>query len=253
MYPIYNKIANFMIFIFLISVISCSKISVPEETTNETVVNTGTTTVNDTLKGVLLFHENFQKWAWRGYLVVSLQNCETDLMKSASVVSYIPTAVSVIYDTLKVDYSLIDFAVSPTCGNAAGTSTDSSEVSTGYVALQCPIYYTCGHYSKGDLITSSIPSVSYVEFTVSYPYGASNNYPAGVSLWKKADGDADTIKVGTYVPADPLKGQKFTVKLNAKNVTLKFKSEKNSSLTVLNESMTNRAIRIHDLYVWKPK
>lgn len=249
----YKHIISFITLFFLILVVSCKNISIPEEENQVTVVNGDASTVPDSIKGLLLFHENFQKWPREFYLSPTLQNCETDLMRSAGLVSYIPTPVSVIYDTLKVDYSLIDFAVNPVCGNPDGTSTDSSEVSTGYVALQCPIYYTCGHYSKGYLETSALPSVSYVEFTVSYPYSASNNYAAGVSLWKKADGDADTVKVGTYVPTDPLKGQKFTVKLNAKNVTLKIKSEKNSSLTIVNESMTNRAIRIHDIYVWKPK
>ncbi|MDP4210510.1 MAG: hypothetical protein Q8928_17000 [Bacteroidota bacterium] len=233
----------------LFLVISCSKVSFPEEQTNEEITNNSSNTVNDSVKGTLVFHENFQKWAWQGYLVQSLQNCETDLMRSAETVSYLPTTISVAYGSLTVNYAVIDFAVNPGCGNPAGTSTDSSEVSNGYVALQCPIYYTCRHYSKGDLVTSPIPSVSYVEFTVSY----SNSYAEGISLWKKADGDADTIKVGTYVPVNPLKGQKFTVKLNTKNVVLKFKAEKNSMVTIANESTVNRAVRIHDIYIWKPK
>ena len=217
-----------------------------------TIVNTNIDTIPDSIKGLLVFHENFQKWPREYYLSPTLQDCETDLMRSAGLVSFFPTTVSVIYDTLKVDYSLIDFAVNPECGNPDGTSTATSEVSTGYVALQCPVYYTCGHYSKGYLETSPLPSVSYVEFTVSYSYSSSNTYEAGVSLWKKGDGDIDTVKVGTYVPDDPLKGQKFTVKINSTNVTLRFKSEKNSGVPIINESNINHAIRIHDIYIWKP-
>jgi len=217
-----------------------------------TIINPSIGTVPDSVKGLLVFHENFQKWTRDGYLLQKKQNCETDLMKSAEIVSYIPTNVSVIYDSLKVNYALIDFAASPECGNTEGSSTPTSEVSTGYIALQCPIWYTCGHYSKGDVITSPIPEISYVEFTVSYGDNSNANYAAGVSLWKKGENDTDTVQVGTYVPTNPLKGEKFTVKINSKNVVLKFKAEKNSGLPIKNESDVNRAVRIHDLYIWKP-
>jgi len=241
------------IFLTLIPVLffACKKIAIQEDKTNiDTIINKGCSSIADSIKGTLVFHENFQKWKRIGYLLQTKQDCEKDLMKSAGVVSYIPTIVSVIYDSLTVNYSIIDFAINPECGSSDGTSTENSEVSTGYVALQCPIWYTCGHYSKGYIITSPIPSVSYIEFTVSYPYYAGNTYPAGVSLWKKGDEDIDTIKVGTYIPTDPLKGGKFTVKINSKNVIFKIKSEKNSSLPIANESNVNRAVRIHDIKVW---
>jgi len=241
------------IFLFLIPVMffTCNKIAIPEEEIgNDTIINKNGNSIPDSIKGTLVFHENFQKWKRSGYFSQAKQDCETDLVTSTGVVSYIPTVVSVIYDSLTVSYSIIDFAINPECGSSDGTSTENSEVSTGYVALQCPIWYTCGHYSKGYIITSLIPSVSYIEFTVSYPYYAGNTYPAGVSLWKKGDEDIDTIKVGTYIPTDPLKGGKFTVKINSKNVIFKIKSEKNSSLPIANESNVNRAVRIHDIKVW---
>ena len=216
------------------------------------IVNTNIDTVPDSIKGLLVLHENFQQWKRDGYYLQTKQDCETDVMKSTRTVSYFPTNVSVIYDALQVNYSLIDFAVNPECGNPDGTSTATSEVSTGYVALQCPIWYTCGHYSKGYFITSPIPSVSYLEFTISYSYNSGNTYATGISLWKKGDNDADTIKVGTFVPSNPLEGEKFTVKINSKNVILKFKAERNSTLPIANESDINRAVRIHDLYILKP-
>ena len=215
------------------------------------IVNTTIDTVPDSIKGLLVFHENFQKWTRDGYLLSKKQDCETDLMKSAGIVSFFAANVSVIYDTLHVNYSLIDFAVNPECGNAEGSSTPTSEISTGYIALQCPILYTCGHYSKGDVITSPIPNVSYVEFTVSYGDYSGINYAAGISLWKKGELDTDTVKVGTYIPSNPLKGEKFTVKLDSKNVVLKFKAEKNAGIQIKKETDFNMSLRIHDIYVWK--
>jgi hypothetical protein len=230
---------------------ACDSITIPDDEIDPTtIINSGGNSVPDSIKGSLLFHENFQKWKRTGYFLQTKQDCETDLMTSTGIVSYLPSILSVIYDSLTVNYSIIDFAINPECGNVEGTSTDGSEVSNGYVALQCPIWYTCNHYSKGDLTTSPIPSVSYIEFTVSYPTSTGNTYPSGVSLWKKGDEDADTVKVGTYIPANTLKGEKFTVKINSKNVIIIIKSEKNISMPIANESNINRAVRIHDLKIW---
>jgi hypothetical protein len=240
------------VFVLSVSLFSCRTIIPGDEDIVVPIVNKGIGTVPDSIKGLLAFHENFQQWKRDGYLLQIKQDCETDLMRSTGLVSYMYTQVPVIYDTLKVNYSLMDFAVNPECGAKDGTSTDSSEISTGYVALQCPLLYTCGHYSKGYFETSTIPSVSYVEFTVSYGDNSGTNYAAGVSLWRKGDLDTDTVKIGTYIPTNPLKGEKFTVKINSKNVFLRFKAEKNSNLTIVMESNINRSIRIHDLYIWKP-
>lgn len=232
-------------------IIACNKDKIPADDTDIiTIINKGGNSIPDSIKGTLVFHENFQKWKRVGYFSQTKQDCESDLMISTGVVSYIPTIVSVIYDSLTVNYSIIDFAINPECGSSDGTSTQNSDVSIGYLAIQCPIWYTCNHYSKGDIITSPIPSVSYIEFSVSYPYYAGNTYAEGVSLWKKGDEDADTVKVGTYIPTDPLKGEKFTVKINSKNVIFKIKSEKNGNLPIANESNVNRAVRIHDIKVW---
>ena len=249
----FNKL-NIVFALFVLSafLFSCKTIIPEVDNIDISIINPGIGIVPDSIKGLLVFHENFQNWQRDGYLLQKKQDCETDLMKSAGIVSYLPTDVSVVYDTLKVKYSLIDFAVNPECGNMEGSSTPTSEISIGYITLQCPIWYTCGHYSKGDVITSPIPDVSYVEFTVSYGDNSGVNYAAGVSLWKKDDFDTDTVKIGTYVPTNPLKGEKFTVKINSKNVVLKFKAEKNSGLPIKNESDVNRAVRIHDLYIWKP-
>ena len=242
----------YIIVLFSILFFSCKSFSIPDDEVDIPIINIGGSSIPDSIKGKLVFHENFQKWERDGYLSLKKQDCESDLMKSAGIVSFQPTHVSVIYDSLKVNYSLIDFAVNPECGNKEGSSTPTSEISTGYVALQCPILYTCGHYSNGYIETSNIPSVSYVEFTISYGDNSTDNYAAGVSLWKKGEDDADTIKVGTYTPTNPLKGEKFTVKISSKNVFLRFKAEKNSIVPMVKESDVNRAVKIHDLYIWKP-
>ena len=241
------------ILVISIGMYSCKTI-IPEDglVVPVPIVNTNIDSIPDSIKGLLVFHENFQKWTRDGYLLSKKQDCETDLMTSTGIVSFFATNVSVIYDTLHVNYSLIDFAVDPECGAKDGTSTASSEISTGYVALQCPLLYTCGHYSKGYFETSTLPSVSYVEFTVSYGDNSGANYAAGVSLWRKGEFDTDTVKIGTYIPSNPLKGEKFTVKINSKNVFLRLKAEKNSNLPIMMESNINRSIRIHDLYIWKP-
>lgn len=233
---------------------TCKSIEMPgKDIDTKTIINKTGNSIPDSTKGLLVFHENFQNWYREGYLSPTKQDCETDLMTSSGIVSFIPAQVAVIYDSLKVNYSLIDYAVNPECGNREGSSTETSEISKGYVALQCPVHYTCGHYSKGCLDASNLPSVSYIEFTVSYGDYSTDNYAAGVSLWRKADTDVDTIKIGTYIPTNPLQGEKFTVKINSKNVFLRFKAEKNSIVPIVMESNINRSVRIHDLYIWKPK
>ncbi|MDP4210507.1 MAG: hypothetical protein Q8928_16985 [Bacteroidota bacterium] len=236
---------------------SCNNKIILDDEVDIPVVNSSGDTVVDPVKGTLLYHENFQKWSRDGYFLTSKLDCETDLMKSVNVVSYLPNRIKVIYDSLTVNYALVDYAVNPECGNSAGVSTVSSEVSLGYVALQCPMMHVaCYHYTNGYLEISVIPSVSYIEFTVSYGDNSENGYAGGVSLWKKSETDPDTIKIGTYIPHDPLKGEKFTVKIDSKNVILKIKAEKKSTVTLGTEKDTplvNRSVRIHDLFLWKPK
>ncbi len=247
---------KYLIFLLLF-IYSCDKKSFPvDDTTDTTIIfNKNIYVVNDSVKGELLFFENFQKWARDGYQQSVLQNCETDLMKSTNTVSFLTTTKTVVYDSITINYAMIDYAVNPECGNAAGTSTATSDVSVGYVALQSPIFYTCGHYSKGYIETSVIPSVSYVDFSISYGDNSKNFYVGGLSLYKITS-NSDTVKIGTYKPYDYSAGAKFSIKIDDKNVILRFKAEKNAYKDlVTNETppVVNRSVRLHDLKVWRKK
>jgi hypothetical protein len=234
---------------------SCLKKHTADDDIIVPIINSNGDTIVDPVKGTLLFHENFQKWERSGYFLSAKEDCDNDLMKSTSVMYFIPTTVQVAYDDLTVTYSLIDFAVNPECGNKAGTSDTASDISLGYIALQCPIYLTCGHYTKGYIETNAISSVSFVEFTVSYGDNSKDGYADGISLWKKTEDDDDYIKIGTYIPDDPSTGQKFTVQIDAKNVIIRLKAEKKAKVEYANEiddTLVNRSVRIHDLYLWKP-
>lgn len=242
--------------LFPMVLFSCGKMNIPDDDNIVTIINSNGDTIVDPVKGILLFHENFQKWKREGYFLSVKRDCDNDLMKSASIMSYLPTNVKVAYDSLTVNYSLIDFAINPECGNKAGTSNTDSTIRLGYVALQCPIWLTCDHYSKGYFETSSLPSVSFVEFTVSYGDNSKDGYADGVSLWEKTEKEVDPVKIGTYIPNDPLRDQKFIVRINAKDVIIRLKAEKKSNVDFANEindTLINRSVRIHDLYVWKPK
>jgi hypothetical protein len=204
--------------------------------------------------GSLAFHENFQGWKRDGYINEVKQDCETDLM-TTTVIMYRPDKpVTRVYNNkFPVTYSLEDFAVNPTCGNKAGTSTDTSEVSLGYVALQSEIYYECGgHNSDAQLNLSLLPSVSKIKFSVSY--GGDVEYVGGLSLWMKAEGETGLPRVGDYSPTDPTVGQTFTVDINKKNVYLKFVPAISSKGIGVNDpTHSNRNVRIHDLWIWSIK
>jgi len=228
---------------------------------NEDELSDTTTTINDSISlakyptdGSLAFHENFQGWKRDGYINEVKQDCETDLMIT-TVIMYQPNKpVTKTYNNkFPVTYSLQDFAVNPTCGNKAGTSTDTSEVSLGYVALQSEIYYECGgHNSDAQLNLSLLPSVSKIKFSVSY--GGDVEYVGGLSLWVKAEGESSYTRIDDYSPANPTEGQSFTVNLNKKNVYLRFVPAISDKGIGVNDGIhSNRNVRIHDLWVWSIK
>ncbi|MDR1860499.1 MAG: hypothetical protein LBR06_06235 [Bacteroidales bacterium] len=198
--------------------------------------------------GSLAFHENFQSWKREGFVNLVKIDCEADQM-TTSLVMYVPDKPKTVqYEGFTVNYMLKDFAVNPVCGNVAGSSEAASDVSTGYVALQQLIFYECGqHDSDGFMQLSALPSVSRIRFSVSL--GGKTDDVAGVSLWKKADGDAAFVKVGDYLPTDTDGGEVFEADINAENVQLKFIPALTGRENPVNDGI-NRCIRIHDLWVW---
>jgi hypothetical protein len=206
--------------------------------------------VVDTTSGdALLFHENFQRWKREGYDNPPTGDCEADQMSTA-LVMYVPSKPRIAeYGGLSVAYTLKDFAVNPSCGAQGGLSTENSEVSTGFVALQQTIFYECGqHDSDGLMQLSTLPSVSQIRFSVSL--GGKIEDVVGVTLWKKAGGAASFSKAGDFLPSDPENGEVFTVDINEKNVQLKFTPALTGRETPINDGVT-RAVRIHDLWVWR--
>jgi hypothetical protein len=198
--------------------------------------------------GELAFHENFQLWQRDGYINFVSRDCEQDQM-TTSVIMYVPgKPLTVTYNGFTVSYTLQDFSVNPLCGNQAGKSTADSEVSTGYVALQQLIFYECGqHDSDGQMVLSPLPSVSRIRFSLSL--GGKIEDVAGVTLWKKSKGASAFAKVGDYIPTDPEAGELFTVEINEKDVQLKFVPALTGKENPVNDGV-NRAVRIHDLWVW---
>jgi len=276
-----KSITNLLL-LFAMFLFSCKK-NIPEDEIITPIVNGKGIRIVDSVKGVLLFHENFQNWKRDGYTLPVLHNCETDLMTSCTTISYLPKNVQVIYDTLTVNYSLIYFAVNPECGNDAGTSTPASDVSTGYVALQAPIDYTCfGHtLSAGaKIITSAIPSVSVVSFSMSYSH-SDVDYMLGITLWKKGINDSDFVKVKDFgiqynamdcydtIVQKKITGQVFSTIINEENIQLQFtciwpggvafNTTNPAQLALLKNNnpalypVINRDVRIHDLKVWSLK
>lgn len=202
--------------------------------------------------GSLIFHENFQTWSYDGYLEGESKKCE-DLQMISSVIMYRPglPLVKTYNDSISITYWLQDYSVNPTCGNMAGTSTIDSDVSLGYVALQQLIFYECGqHDSDASLTLSALSSVSKVEFSVSY--GGQIEDVGGLTLWTKTKGQTKFKKVGDYKPADAKVGEKFSVEINEKDVQLKFTPALSGKDNPVNDGI-NRAVRIHDLYVWSMK
>lgn len=200
--------------------------------------------------GSLAFHENFQSWKREGYINQQLRDCEADQMTTAIIMYQPDVPVTKTYDGFQVKYSMKDYAVNPVCGNKVGTSSDDSEISTGYIALQGLIFYECGgHDSEAELVLSELPSVSKIAFSISY--GGNVEYVGGVTLWKKTRGQSSFTRIGDYQPADPLEGELFTVTLNEKNVQLKFTPALSDRGTGVNDGvLSNRSVRIHDLHVW---
>ncbi|GHT60818.1 hypothetical protein AGMMS50239_10500 [Bacteroidia bacterium] len=194
----------------------------------------------------LVFYENFQLWKREGYDNYPTSNCDDDQMTTA-LVMYVPSKPRMAeYNGFSVAYTLKDFAVNPTCGAQIGSA--ESEVSTGFVALQQTIFYECGqHDSDGQMMLSTLPSVSQVKFSVSL--GGQIEDVAGVSLWKKTEGASNFTKVGDYLPSDPNADEIFTVEINEKNVQLKFTPALTGKETPVNDGI-NRAVRIHDLWVY---
>lgn len=201
--------------------------------------------------GSLAFYENFQSWKRDGYINQVKQDCETDLM-TTTVIMYQPNkpVTKVYQEKFPVTYALQDFAVNPQCGNKAGTSTASSDVSLGYIALQSEIYYECGgHNSDAQLNLSRLPSVSKIKFCISY--GGDVEYVGGISLWVKAEGESNFSRTGNYICTNPTEGQVFTVDINKRNVYLRFTPAISDKGTGVNDGIhSNRNVRLHDLYVW---
>ncbi|MDR1864388.1 MAG: hypothetical protein LBR08_02335 [Bacteroidales bacterium] len=198
--------------------------------------------------GSLAFHENFQSWKREGYVNLMHGDCEEDAMTTAVIMYLRDKPLRATYNGFTVAYTLRDYAVNPACGNKAGTSTETSEVSRGYAALQQLVFYECGqHDSDAAMILSPLPSVSKVRFSVSC--GGRIEDVKGLALWKKSDGATAFVKTGEYVPAVPEEGEVFTVEINEKNVTLKFVPALTGKENPVNDGV-NRAVRLHDLWVF---
>lgn len=198
--------------------------------------------------GSLAISENFQTWTWDGYNAMVPGECGMDVMRSA-VVMYRPDPLVKKYGNFCVSYVLQDFAVNPCCGNAAGTSAKDSEISIGYLALQCLIFYRCGNHDSDALLELPVlPSVSKISFSVSYG-GGNIEYITGLGLWKKGEGETRFTRVGNYVPEKPLEGETFEVGINERNVALRFAPTIPKGTVEVNDTI-NREVRIHDLKVW---
>jgi hypothetical protein len=206
--------------------------------------------------GSLAFHEDFRSWKRDGYVnLMPPKDCEADQM-TASVIMYRPESpVKKTYNGFTLAYALQDFAVNPTCGNKAATSPDS--VSAGYVALQQLIFYECGqHDSDAFLMLSELPSVSVLRFSISV--GGRKSDVKGVTLWKKSRDRTSQamsqsfIRVGDYCPSNPDEGEVFTVNIHEENVQLKFVPTLTGKENPVNDGI-NRAVRIHDIWVWSER
>ncbi|MDR1919677.1 MAG: hypothetical protein LBQ65_08545 [Tannerellaceae bacterium] len=199
--------------------------------------------------GSLAFYENFQSWKREGYDNPPNGDCEAEQMTTAMVM-YVPSSPRMAaYEGFSVAYTLKDFALNPLCG----VQTDGAEVdvSPGFVALQQTIFYECGqHDSDALMLLSTLPSVSQLRFSVSL--GGKVDDVAGVSLWKRVEDAGAFTKVGDYLPTDPKAGEVFSVEINAEQVQLKFTPALTGRETPVNDGV-NRAVRIHDLWVWSMK
>lgn len=232
--------------------------------------------------GGLIINENFQSWTREGFIELdSNTSGSCDALMSSTNVMYAqrPINSTKAYDKWTVSWGFYDYAVNPTCGNDAGTSTGTSDVSTGYFEIQAPLYYECGlHMSNGNMTTSVLPSVSKVQFSISYTE-TGYDYVNGIVLWKKGKSDSSWEKVGSYsidgTMTDKIKGKIFEANINEGNVQLRFSPRfpflngvditpdhasnsvdiNDASISALivknfSDPQINRAVRIHDLKVW---
>jgi hypothetical protein len=183
----------------------------------------------------LAFHEDFQTWKREGFDNLATGNCDDDLMTTATVM-YVPLKPHVSdYGDFSVSYTLKDFAANPACAG-------------GYVALQQLIFYECGqHDSDAQMILSALPSVSQIRFAAAR-YGKTEDV-AGISLWKKSEGETAFTKVGDYLPTAT---DTFTVEINEQNVQLKFIPALTGRENPVNDGI-NRSVRIYDLWVYSMK
>jgi hypothetical protein len=231
--------------------------------------------------GSLVIDENFQNWKREGFLEMDPNSTDCDVLMSTTNIMYAQTPYnsSKAYPKWTVNWSFFDYAINPTCGNDAGTSTASSDISIGYFAMQAPLYYECGlHMSNGHIATSALPSVSKVRFSISYTK-TGTNYVNGVVLWKKGKKDTQWMKVGAYsidgTFDDKIKGQVFEADVNEEDVELRFSPRfpflngvditpdhaanlidishpdiANLIMRNFANEQINRAVRLHDLKVW---
>jgi len=170
--------------------------------------------------GSIYIDEHFRTWTREGYLASGLMN--------ANGLMYLPNGTNNVktYTNWIVTWTMFDFAVNPTDGNDAGTSTATSDVSTGFFALQSPLFFLCGsHPSMAHLTSSELPSVSKVRFSVSY-CKTGLEYTYGVSLWKKGRNDSDWTRVCLGVidgtQEDKIAGCVFEAEINEEKVRLSF-------------------------------
>jgi hypothetical protein len=232
--------------------------------------------------GSVIFSENFQRWTREGFIVSDNSDPCSWRMKATGLM-YSPQSEGnpngiKSYPRWTVTWSMEDYAVNPTCGNDAGTSTPDSEVSDGYFALQSPLYYACGgHSSLASLASSELPSVSKVRFSLSYSLsGIDLTY--GVTLWKRSRNDTQWIKVKRYEiegsTEEKTAGKVFEADINEHNVRIGFTAnwmplysgedmtyppppsgslpwyKEQEDKIPLNNLTYNFNSRIHDLTVW---
>ena len=226
--------------------------------------------------GRLIIDDHFQEWGMVGYLNSSDSYCDRILMASALMQSF---NINRNYSNWLVEYQLNDGGINSYCGNDAGTSTPDSEVSTGYCALQAPIYYACGgHATWASLRTrSALPSVSRVKFSFAYSL-ANIEDVYGITFYKKSKADADWVKIGDYTieggVEEKTAGKTVEVEINEEHVYIGFVatfplhdgedvtpmpqtgSKASPGFADYATSLPNniggetRQIRIHDLQVW---
>ena len=226
--------------------------------------------------GRLIIDDHFQEWGMVGYVNSSDAYCDRILLASGQMQTF---NINRNYSNWLVEYQLNDGGINSYCGSDAGTSTPDSEVSTGYCALQAPIYYACGgHATWASLRTrSALPSVSRVKFSFAYSL-ANIEDVYGITFFKKSKADADWVKIGDYTVEGSVEektaGKTVEVDINEENVYIGFVAtfplHDGEDVTPMpqggskaspgfadyatslpnNIGVETRQIRIHDLQVW---